>query len=129
MIKFFNMKELEAVGDKYGCLDCPYYTKMNCPKDEYGALFCIGGYFREVPDEDPKVGEKFIQDLVLGRPKPTPNPNPKPKNTNMDLLDEIVLAILPPFTQIGNQTQTITAAYEFAARLIKIREGVKKNLK
>lgn len=116
MIKFINLKELEAVGDDYGCLDCPYYAKMNCHEDEYGTLSCTGGYFREVPDEDT-------------RPKPTPNPNPKPKNTNMDLLDEIVLAILPPFTQIGNQTQTITAAYEFAARLIKIREGVKKNLK
>ena len=135
MIKFFKTKELEAVGDKYGCLDCPYYAKMNCPKDEYGALFCIGGYFREVPDEE------TIQKLVLDgepkdlaqalnehmRPKPTPNPKPNQHEKEIELLDRFAIAVLPGIN-LQYADAIAEAAYEVAVEMLKRRKEVIKTL-
>ena len=135
MIKFINLKELEAVGDKYGCLDCPYYTKMNCPKDEDGTLSCTGGYFREVPDEKP------IQKLVLDgepkdlaqalnehmRPKPTPNPKPNQHEKEIELLDRFAIAVLPSIN-LQYADAIAEAAYEVAVEMLKRRKEVIKTL-
>ena len=135
MIKFFKTKELEAVGDKYGCLDCPYYAKMNCPKDENEGLICNGGYFREVPDEKP------IQKLVLDgepkdlaqalnehmRPKPTPNPKPNQHEKEIELLDRFAIAYIPHIEKVNHKSMAETA-YHFAIEMIKIRKEVIKTL-
>ena len=135
MIKFINLKELEAVGDKYGCLDCPYYTKMNCHEDEYGTLSCTGGYFREVPDEKP------IQKLVLDgepkdlaqalnehmRPKPTPNPKPNQHEKEIELLDKFAIAYIQHIEKM-NYKSMAKEAYSFAVEMLKRRREVIKTL-
>jgi hypothetical protein len=135
MIKFIKTKELEAVGDKYGCLDCPYFYEPDCPIDEDGAIVCIGGYFREVTDEE------TIQKLVLDgepkdlaqalnehmRPKPTPNPKPNQHEKEIELLDRFAIAYIPHIEKVNHKSMAETA-YHFAIEMIKIRKEVIKTL-